>query len=125
MKDDNYKVSAIITTHNRLELLIKAINSVLNQTYENIELIIVDDNSTDGTRTYIQKLLLENKDISYIYISPDDSKGGNYARNLGINAASGEYIAFLDDDDEWLVDKIQKQINFLKDKSKCCNLIFS
>ena len=102
-------VSAIITTHNRKELLLKAITSVLNQTYTQLQCIVVDDASTDGTREALQSLIQEGK-ITYFYIEPQDSRGGNYARNIGIANAVGEYIAFLDDDDEWLPDKIEKQM---------------
>jgi glycosyltransferase involved in cell wall biosynthesis len=102
-------VSAIITTHNRLGLLKKAISSVFNQTYEPVECIIVDDASTDGTKEYCSQLT----NIMYIRIEPNESKGGNYARNLGIRQANGKYIAFLDDDDEWLPEKTSIQVEFL------------
>lgn len=102
-------VSAVITTHNRKDFLQKAINSVLGQTYPNIELIVVDDASDDGTKELMEKLA-EQKGIKYIRIEKEDSRGGNYARNQGILASTGEYVAFLDDDDEWLKEKIQKQV---------------
>lgn len=104
------KVSAIITTHNRLSKLKNAIKSVQNQTYKNIELIIIDDNSSDGTKQYCEKL----QNVKYIYIPKSESKGGNYARNLGIKESTGDFIAFLDDDDEWLLTKIEKQLNYIK-----------
>lgn len=100
------KVSTIITTHNRLEYLKKAVNSVKNQTYKNIELIIIDDNSNDGTEEYCKNL----NDVIYRKILPEEHKNGNYARNLGISYATGEFIAFLDDDDEWETTKIEKQV---------------
>lgn len=102
-------VSAIITTHNRKELLISAIESVLNQTYKNIECIVVDDASDDNTQEYIKKYIEEGK-VKYIYISKEESKGGNYARNLGVKNAKANYVAFLDDDDEWFCEKIEKQM---------------
>lgn len=111
------KVSAIITTHNRKELLKRAIESVLNQTYNYLECIVVDDKSNDGT-----DLLCKEYPIQYIYISSDESKGGNYARNKGIKAAKGEYIAFLDDDDYWLPNKIEKQMSLIE--SKGCELVY-
>ena len=91
-------VSAIITTHNRAELLTRAIESVLGQTYQEMEVIVVDDASTDNTSDVCAKY-----PIKYIYIPEAESQGGNYARNLGIRAAKGEYCAFLDDDDYWLM----------------------
>jgi glycosyltransferase involved in cell wall biosynthesis len=102
-------VSAVVITHNRLSMLKKAIDSVLAQTYKKIELIVVDDASDDGTYEYFS----ENQDmkLTYIRIMPEDSKGGNYARNRGIEVAKGELIALLDDDDEWLPTKIEKQVD--------------
>lgn len=107
------KVSAIITTHNRSYLLKRAIESVLNQTYSYMECIVVDDNSTDNTREVCNLY-----PIKYIYIPKEESHGGNYARNLGIKNASGEYCAFLDDDDYWMPTKIEKQVELLE-KKKC------
>lgn len=109
-------VTAIITTHNRLLLLKRAIDSVFAQTYSNIELIVVDDASTDGTSEYCTQLPLR-----YIFISKEESKGGNYARNQGIRAAKGKYVAFLDDDDYWLPSKIEKQVALIE--SKDCELV--
>lgn len=114
----NQLVSVIITTHNRQELLSRAIESVLLQSYQNIECIVVDDASEDGTKEYCESI----ECINYVRISKDESKGGNYARNLGIKNALGEYIAFLDDDDYWLPEKIEKQINLLIEKQ--CSLVF-
>jgi glycosyltransferase involved in cell wall biosynthesis len=110
-------VTAIITTHDRLQLLKRAIESVKQQTYNNIELIVVDDWSSDGTKEYC-----ETQDFKYIYIPREESKGGNYARNLGIRNANGEYIAFLDDDDFWLPEKTEKQIQLLLREK--CGLVF-
>lgn len=104
-------VSVIITTHNRLTLLQRAINSVYSQTYKSIELIVVDDASTDDTPLFCQK-----QSFRYIYISQKESKGGNYARNQGVRLAKGFYIAFLDDDDYWLPTKIEKQVELIKEK---------
>ena len=110
-------VSAIITTHNRKELLKRAIESVLSQTYKDMECIVVDDASTDGTGE-----LCKSYPIQYIYIPKEKSKGGNYARNLGIKASSGIYCAFLDDDDYWLPEKIEKQVALIEEKQ--CELVY-
>lgn len=110
-------VSAIITTHNRKGLLRRAIESVLSQSYTNIECIVVDDSSNDGTA-----LVCEEYPIQYIYIPPSESRGGNYARNKGIKAAKGEYVAFLDDDDYWLPSKIEKQVELIEEKD--CELVY-
>lgn len=111
------KVTAIITTHNRCELLKKAIKSVLNQTYKNIEIIVVDDNSDDNTEKYMQNIIKENPEIKYKRLTNKNLSGGNYARNVGIKESTGEYIAFLDDDDEWMPEKIEKQVNVLKNNN--------
>jgi len=109
------QISAIITTHNRATLLVNAINSVLNQTFKDFEMLIVDDASKDNTEEVV-KTFTDSR-IRYIKILPDDSKGGNYARNIGIKEAKGKYIAFLDDDDEWLPEKLEKQLEvFEKDE---------
>ncbi len=100
-------VSCVVITHNRCGLLKRAVASIESQSYPNKEIIIVDDASTDDTPIYVQECL--NKGYQYIRIEPQDSKGGNYARNCGILAARGDYVAFLDDDDIWLAGKLEKQ----------------
>lgn len=105
-------VTAIITTHNRIDVLPRAINSVLSQTYKDIELIVVSDGSTDGTDEYMESYEQDNR-VRYISYSP--GHGGNYARNQGILNAKGEFLAFLDDDDEWLPEKIAKQVAVLNE----------
>ena len=112
----NKLVSAIITTHNRQDLLLRAVKSVLDQTYHNIELIVVDDASDEKADE-----LLKEFNLQYIYIPKEDSKGGNHARNIGILSAKGEYIALLDDDDYWLPTKIEKQVALIEEK-KCAFL---
>lgn len=109
-------VTAIITTHNRRPLLGRAIESVLAQTYEYMELIIVDDGSTDTTKVYCESLIKSEKrmPIMYIRIEPGKGHGGNYARNLGVKAAKGDYVAFLDDDDMWLPEKTVKQVELIE-----------
>ncbi len=106
-------VTSIITTHNRSDLLRIAIESVLYQTYNVIECIVVDDASNDNTRDVCKKY-----PVRYIYIPQTESHGGNYARNLGIKEAQGEYCAFLDDDDYWLPTKIEKQMKLIE-KGEC------
>lgn len=101
------KVSVIIPTHNRAALVTEAINSVLAQTFKDFELIVVDDGSTDNTRDALKGYADR---IHYIY---QENQRRSEARNTGIKAASGEYIAFLDDDDLWLPDKLEKQVTFL------------
>ncbi|KKQ97176.1 MAG: hypothetical protein UT22_C0016G0010 [Parcubacteria group bacterium GW2011_GWC2_39_11] len=107
-------VSIIISTCNRVDYLKKAINSALWQTYKDIELIIVDNGSTDGTFEFISELIKKDSRIKFIdNKSHPFSRGG--ASNKGINFAAGKYIARLDDDDYWADQKkIEKQISFLE-----------
>jgi glycosyltransferase involved in cell wall biosynthesis len=103
-------VSVIIPTYNRAEMLIRAIRSVLKQTFKDYELIIVDDGSTDDTA----KILKDYKAHKFRYIRYNSNKGGAFARNLGIDNSKGKYIAFLDSDDEWLPAKLEKQTKFIE-----------
>ncbi|HER24648.1 MAG TPA: glycosyltransferase family 2 protein, partial [Candidatus Atribacteria bacterium] len=100
-------------TYNRAHLIGRAIQSILNQTYQDFELIIVNDGSTDKTEDIIRKFQEHDKRIKYI--KHEKNKGGSAARNTGIKLAIGEYIAFLDSDDEWLSNKLEKQVMHLKD----------
>ncbi|MDN5870838.1 MAG: glycosyltransferase [Nitrococcus sp.] len=103
-------VSVIIPTYNRAHVLGRAIHSVLAQTYEGLELIVVDDASTDNTQGLVERI----KDSRVRYLRHDHNKGGGAARNTGIAAAQGEYIAFQDSDDEWLVEKLERQVSLLQ-----------
>ena len=103
-------VSVIIPTHNRAKLLGRAIESVREQTYHNLEIIVVDDNSTDNTEEVVKKF----RDPRLTYIRHERNRGGSAARNTGIRAATSEYIAFLDDDDEWLESKTDQQLEAIK-----------
>jgi len=105
-------VSVVIPTHNREKLLIRAVKSVLNQEYKNLEIIVVSDGSTDGTDDAMKRISLTDKRIKYISYSP--AKGGNHARNIGIKESKGEYIAFLDDDDTWHENKIKDQLEVFR-----------
>jgi len=114
---DKELVSVIIPTYNRASLLPRAIISVLNQTYANLEVLIIADNCTDNT-TQILDDFRNNSKIKIIELS--ENVGGAEARNIGLNKAKGEYIAFLDDDDEWYPEKISAQIKILKKKKDVC-----
>lgn len=106
-------VSVVITTYNRkINFLNRAIKSVLKQTHTNFELLVVDDNNSDSIlRKEIEdRISLYKDDYRLIYISHDKNRGACAARNTGIKNSRGKYIAFLDDDDEWLEDKIEKQL---------------
>lgn len=104
-------VSVIIPAYNAEKYIKEAIESVLNQTYKNIELIVVDDGSTDNTAEIVKKYLNDPR-VKYIY---QENKGLAGARNTGIKKAKGDYIAFLDADDFYLPEKIEKEVKFLKE----------
>jgi len=106
------KVSVIIPTYNRATLLPAAVESVLRQSFQDFEIIVVDDASQDGTLDVIRTFT----DRRIHHIRHDAHKGQGVSRNAGIRNAFGEYIAFLDDDDEWLPEKLEKQV-FLLDSS--------
>jgi glycosyltransferase involved in cell wall biosynthesis len=107
-------VTVIIPTFNRKEYLLEAVKSVLDQTYKNLEIIIVDDGSTDGSKEAIKNL--NNDKISYIW--QKNSGLPSVARNTGIKQSKGDYIAFLDSDDLWVQEKLEFQIQLLLDNPK-------
>jgi glycosyltransferase involved in cell wall biosynthesis len=107
------KVSIIVATYNRAQFLKEAIESVLTQSFENFELIIVDDGSMDKTREMINNFA-DNR-IKYIY---QQNKGRSNARNKAISIAKGQYIAFLDSDDLYLPDKLSLQVDYLDNHPK-------
>ena len=101
------ETSVIIPTYNRLNFLREAVASVLNQSWRDFELVVVDDGSTDGTRAYVEGLGAE---IIYLY---QDNRGPSAARNRGIAAVRGEFVTFLDSDDLWQKNKLKVQIDFM------------
>lgn len=121
----NYKVSIIIPTYKRSDYLIRAIDSVINQTYSNIEVIVIDDNDPysefrKATEIKMQKYF-NNKKVKYL--KNEKNLGGALTRNIGIREATGDYITFLDDDDVYLPYKIEKQLNFML--SQDCDMSFT
>lgn len=110
---DKNLVSINIITRNRSILLTKAIQSALLQTYQPIEIIIIDNNSNDDTEKIVKDLQIKNPNIKY-FLSPKEFSL-TQARNLCLSKSSGKYIAVLDDDDYWIDnDKIKKQVEFLE-----------
>ncbi len=107
------KVSIIVPVYNAKACIADTIMSVCGQSYKEFELLLVDDASTDGTRFVMESLASDNIRI----LDNTDKKGAAGARNTGIAAASGRYIAFIDADDLWEKDKLQKQIAFMKENN--------
>jgi glycosyltransferase involved in cell wall biosynthesis len=116
-----YKVSVIITVFNRKKRLIRAIKSVLNQTYKNYEVIIIDDGSTDGVEKIIFPILKANHNFKYIRHS---NRHTVLSLNTGLKIAEGKFITFLDSDDEYAPDHLLKRINYFS-KNKYLDLIHS
>jgi len=99
-------VTVILPTFNRRQTIVRAIMSVLNQDYRNLELIVVDDGSTDDTAQLVSAI--DDPRIRFIHLK--DNAGASRARNVGLRAAKGELIAFQDSDDEWLHGKLARQV---------------
>jgi len=111
--DNGYRdgvVSVVIPTYGRNETLPRAIRSVLHQTYDDIELIVVDDGSPTPVTETLPDMSFDQLD-STTFIRHNDNRGANVARNSGIRSATGEYLAFLDDDDRWRESKISRQVD--------------
>ena len=114
------KVSVIIPTYNRADLLPRAIDSALNQTYKDFELIIVDDGSTDNTKKIVEEYQKKDERIKYLW--EENSSGPARPYNLALKQCQGEYIAFLDSDDVWLPEKLEKQIAIFEEYDGKINL---
>lgn len=106
-------VSIITPSYNTGEYIKETITSVLNQTYSNWEMIIVDDCSTDNTDDAVASFLSDNR---IRYLKNEKNSGAAISRNRAIREAKGKYIAFLDSDDLWKPDKLEKQVAFMKEK---------
>lgn len=116
---NNKLVSAIITTHNRKpDMVLRAVNSVLNQTYQNIELIVVDDSSSFFAQRAEVEQSVRSASDDILYLKHENCQGACAARNTGLSHAKGYYVGFLDDDDEWAPTKIEEQLKgFLDDET--------
>ena len=110
-------VSVVIPTYKRSDKIERAIKSVINQTYKNLEIIVVDDNAKNKEeREKTRNIVKKYKNVKFI--ENKENLGGALTRNIGIENALGDYIAFLDDDDEYVNSKIEKQLKLLKEKVK-------
>lgn len=109
------KISVVIPTYNREKLVVRAIKSVLSQTFKDFELILVDDGSTDNTRDVVNDFINADSRVKYLFV--ENSGGPARPRNLGVKESVGKYISFLDSDDEMLPSKLEKQLNFFEEKN--------
>ena len=114
-----YRVSVIIPTYNRSRVLLRAINSVINQTCKPFEVIVVDDGSTDDTK---KALDIYGDKIKYLY--RENSGRPGVARNTGLEHAKGDWIAFIDSDDVWRPDKLQLQLGLIEKAKVPLGLVF-
>lgn len=115
-------VSIVIPTFNRARLIERAVHSALSQTYTDLEVIIVDDASTDDTRDRINEL--QHVDQRIIYLCHDNNRGAQAARNTGVAAAKGLYIAFLDSDNQWLPRKLERQMALFVNQSSSPGVVY-
>ena len=120
------KVSIIIPTFKRCDTLERAIDSVIKQTYKNIEIIVVDDNNPDSPyRKDTENVMKKYSNISnIIYLKHPKNMNGSCARNTGISFSSGKYIGFLDDDDEFNIRKIEYQVNSLRQSDDTVGAVY-
>jgi|LakMenEpi03Aug12_release.lakeMendotaPanAssembly.Ray.scaffolds.fasta_scaffold65139_2 glycosyltransferase involved in cell wall biosynthesis len=118
MKGSDSLVSVVMPSFNHSQYISEAIESVLNQTHKNFDLIVVDDGSTDDTARILKKY---SKHLRYILL--DKNKGAAYATNLGIEQSRGELVAILNSDDMWIREKLRYQIEVMQEKN--LNIVFS
>ncbi len=114
-------VTVIIPSFNRASIVGRAIRSVLGQTYPNWELLVVDDASTDGTEREVRSY----SDKRITYIRHHQNRRVSAARNTGIRSAHGEYVSFLDDDDEWLPEKLAEEVEVLRNSDPEVGLVYT
>lgn len=115
---NNEMISIIMPSYNREKTIERAIESVLQQTYTNWELIIVDDASDDDTKTIVNHYITDQR---IKYLRNEKNMGANFSRNRGIRSAQGKYVAFLDSDNTWEKNKLEKQINVLRNE---CDMVY-
>lgn len=114
--DNNSLVSIVVATYKRDLSLKNALESLINQTYKNIEIIVIDDNANEEWNKKVKRIIDEISNKSnIIYVKNEKNKGSAKTRNIGIDKANGEYITFLDDDDIYLPNKILNQLNKMKE----------
>ncbi len=108
------RVSIVLPTFNRSEYLNKSINSVIQQTYKNWELLIIDDGSTDNTLEILKKYLNQYSNIRYFF---HENRGVAYSMNIGMKNSIGDFITFIGSDDEYLINHLYERVEYLKNNS--------
>lgn len=107
-------ISIIVPTYQRAHIIGRSIDSISNQSFQDWELLIVDDGSTDGTEVLVRKWVEKDKRIKYLKRPTTKKKGPSACRNIGMEHAQGEYLAFLDSDDEWLTNRLESALDFME-----------
>ena len=110
----NDLVSVIIPIYNSENVIQTCLDSVFNQTYKNIEVILVDDYSTDNSEKVIKEIMKKHNEI--YYYKQEKNMGAGETRNKALELAKGQYVAFLDSDDIWYPEKVEKQLKLMKEK---------
>lgn len=126
-EQENPLVSVVIPTYKRPDMLGRAIDSVLNQTYDNIEIIVVDDNDENSKyRKETEEFMRKYADVdNLVYLKHKNNSGAAAARNTGMKYSKGEFISFLDDDDEWYNDKTQIQVSQFRKLSEDYGVVYT
>jgi glycosyltransferase involved in cell wall biosynthesis len=124
MRKEDPLVSVVLPTYGRSEKFIAAVRSVVDQTYDGIELVIVDDASPVPVEERVSQLQLDSLATVQV-IRHEQNRGANVARNSGIDAATGSLIAFLDDDDQWAADKIRRQVAVFEDAGPETGVVYT
>ena len=109
----NDLVSIIVPVYNVRKYIAATIESVLAQTYTNWELLLIENNSTDGTKEFVAEYLKDNPDDRITFCVIDENIGAAEARNYGMDISKGRFVAYLDSDDLWMPDKLEKQVTFM------------
>jgi teichuronic acid biosynthesis glycosyltransferase TuaG len=113
---NNYRIDIILPVYNSKDFILDTLKSIINQTYENWRLLLIDDNSNDGTRELIIDFIYNNiNKKKIIFIKNKKNKGQAFSRNLALQNCNAEYVAFIDSDDLWEKNKLKKQIKYMLD----------
>lgn len=119
------KISIVMPSYNSSRTIEESIHSVISQSYTNWELIVIDDCSKDGTVDIVNKIIENNKDLDIKLFRNKENMGVAFSRNFGVKAAEGDWVSFLDSDDLWTQDKLEKQVQILKNNSDSPKLLFT
>ena len=124
MTEQQPLVSVVVPTYNRPERLVRSLESVADQTYESLEIVVVDDASETPAAAVVDPLR-DDFPHDLVVVRHDENRGANAARNTGIREASGEFLAFLDDDDEWAPEKVSRQVAAFEQSPDDVGLVYT